>query len=119
MYGAPKEFQQPGRYHFLTYGRDLGTIARDGARHVVDPDGAGPVGLFTVPDRTFTTRSVRGNAVLRWEYRPGSTFYLVWQQDRLNDELLGDFSVSRGLGSLFEGRANNVVVMKWSYWLNP
>ncbi|HEY5218963.1 MAG TPA: hypothetical protein VIJ16_04095 [Gemmatimonadaceae bacterium] len=27
-------------------------------------------------------RSQRGNTVLRWEYRPGSALYLVWQQQR-------------------------------------
>jgi hypothetical protein len=98
---------------------EVGTLTRDGSRHLVDPDGSGPVAPFSVPDRTFTTRSLRGNAVLRWEYRPGSTFFLVWQQDRLNDVAMDDFSVGRGFGSLFEGRANNVVVVKWSYWLNP
>ncbi|MCC7009831.1 MAG: carbohydrate binding family 9 domain-containing protein [Acidobacteria bacterium] len=118
-YGLPKEFQSPSGYSFKTYGEDVGTIVRDGGRYVVDPDAGGPAAPFTVADRTFTTRSLRGNAVLRWEYRPGSTLYLVWQQDRLNEAAMSDFSVGRGFGSLFDGRANNVVVLKWSYWLNP
>ena len=30
----------------------------------------------------FTVRSLNGDAVLRWEYRPGSTIYAVWTQER-------------------------------------
>ncbi|MBW3628873.1 MAG: carbohydrate binding family 9 domain-containing protein [Gemmatimonadetes bacterium] len=71
------------------------------------------------PDRSFTTRSLRGNAVLRWEYRPGSTLYLVWQQERLNDELLSDFDIGGASRSLFDAPASNVLVLKASYWLNP
>ena len=37
---------------------------------------------FTVANNDFNVRSFRSNVVLRWEYRPGSTLYLVWQQDR-------------------------------------
>jgi hypothetical protein len=118
-YGTPKQFQTPREYEFATYGTDVGTIAKNGNRFTVDPDGAGPARPFTVADRTFTTRSVRGNAVLRWEYRPGSTFYLVWQQDRLNPALVDDFRVDRAVTSLFDAPANNVLVLKWSYWFNP
>jgi hypothetical protein len=35
---------------------------------------------FVVPgNRDFNTRSFRSNAVLRWEWRPGSTLFVVWQ----------------------------------------
>ena len=34
----------------------------------------------------FNVRSFRSNLVLRWEWRPGSIFYMVWQQDREADE---------------------------------
>src|SRR6185503_21139844 len=118
-YGALKEFQTPSQYKFLTYGRDAGTVARSGNNYLVDPDGAGPASSFSVADRTFTTRSLRGNAVLRWEYRPGSTLYLVWQQDRQNPDLMSNFSVGRAFSSLLDTGANNVVAIKWSYWLNP
>jgi hypothetical protein len=33
-------------------------------------------------ERDFDLRSLRGSAVLRWEYRPGSALFLVWQQER-------------------------------------
>jgi hypothetical protein len=74
---------------------------------------------FQFEDPTFTTRSLRGNAVLRWEYRPGSTLYVVWQQDRLSEDAMADFTVRRGLRSLFGANANNSLVVKIAYWLNP
>jgi hypothetical protein len=118
-FGTPKQFQRPAAYEFAEYGTDLGTITREGNRYRVDPDGAGPQGSFLVPDRSFTTRSLRGNAVLRWEYRPGSTFYVVWQQERLNGDLMDSYYPSRALGTLFDAPANNVLVLKWTYWFNP
>ena len=38
--------------------------------------------MFTLEDRDFRVRSFRSNLVLRWEWRPGSTLYVIWQQDR-------------------------------------
>jgi hypothetical protein len=108
-YGAPKEFQRPRGYEFLTYGREIGTVRRKEDGYLIDPDGDAQLAPFTVPDKTFTTRSLRGNAVLRWEYRPGSTLYVVWQQDRLNENLMEPFSVRRALGSLLNTRSNNTI----------
>jgi hypothetical protein len=119
VYGAPKEFLQPGAYAFSVYGRDAGTIARAGDGYDVEVSHAGGTSTFTVPDRSFTTRSLRGNAVVRWEYRPGSTLYFVWQQERLNREFVPGFGLDRAMGSLLDARPNNVFVIKWSYWLNP
>ncbi|MCC7010885.1 MAG: carbohydrate binding family 9 domain-containing protein [Acidobacteria bacterium] len=119
VYGAPKEFLRPSAYDFATYGQDLGTVERDGRAYAVTVPRSGGVSTFAVPDRSFTTRSLRGNAVVRWEYRPGSTLFFVWQQERANRELMDDFGFDRALGSLFEARSNNVFVVKWSYWFNP
>ena len=120
-YGTPREFQRPREYDFKTYGEDIGTISQSDSHYLIDPDGEGPARSFTVTDRSFTTRSLRGNAVLRWEYRPGSTLYVVWQQDRLNDEPMTDFEARRALASLFggDGHTNNVFAIKFSYWINP
>jgi hypothetical protein len=118
-YGAPKEFLQPRGYEFAVYGQDLGTIERDGNAYHVEVPHAGGTSTFTVPDRSFTTRSLRGNAVVRWEYRPGSTIFFVWQQERLNHEYMSSFGLDRAVGSLFDAQPNNVFVVKWSYWLNP
>jgi hypothetical protein len=118
-YGAPKEFQSPSSYEFATYGADAGTAARSGNQYAIDPDGDGPARAFPVPDRSFTARSLRASGVLRWEYRPGSTLYLVWQQERLNEAVMPRFGVGRALGTLLGGEGHSVLVLKLSYWLNP
>ncbi len=68
----------------------------------------------------FNFRSLRGNAVLRWEWRPGSTLYLAWQQVRADYASgIGDFDLGRDRRALFAARPDNILVLKASYWLNP
>ena len=86
---------------------------------VIDPDGAGPAEPFEVDDETFTTRSLRGSAVLRWEWRPGSTLFLVWQQQREMEDARGDLRFRRDLRELGRARPDNVFVVKATWWLNP
>ena len=72
-----------------------------------------------VPNLDFNLRSLRGNAVLRWEWRPGSTIYVAWQQSRENIEQVGDFSFGRDRHALFATRPDNIFLVKVDYWLNP
>ncbi len=129
-FGAPMELQAPRTFDFLTYGEDTGTIARDAdASFVIDPDGAGPAESFRVADRDFHLNSLRGNAVLRWEWGPGRTLYLVWQQDRAEHlgamaldsagRDLGGFDLRENVQDLFHTRPINVLLFKVTYWLNP
>ena len=66
----------------------------------------------------FNVRSFRTTNVLRWEYRPGSSLFVVWQQNRSGDGDLGDFSFNRDFGGVFSAPAHNVFLIKLSYWLN-
>jgi hypothetical protein len=114
-----KELRAPRTYDFAVYGRDRGTIAPDGeGGFTVDPDGSGPAAPFTVADQSFNFRSLRANLVLRWEYRPGATLFLVWQQNRSSEaDGVGDFDFGRDFKSLRTTPADNVLAMKLSYWL--
>jgi hypothetical protein len=103
-------------YDFLVYGEDVGTVARDGRELRIDPDGDGPATSFTIADRDFSERSLRGNAVLRWEWRPGSTLFLVWQQVRESEDWRGDFDVNRGIRALLRAPASNVLMLKVTWW---
>lgn len=77
---------------------------------------ADPAAAFSLaPD--FNVRQLRGNAVLRWEWRPGSTLYVVWSQERSGYAPVGDFSLSRDLRGLGRAPARNVLLLKASYWL--
>ena len=113
-----KEFARPRTFDYAVYGRDLGTIARsDAGVYTVDPDGAGAAPAFSFADRDFNQRSLRGNAVLRWEYRPGSALFLVWQQSRFDRIGSGEFDFRDDAGELVATRPENVFVVKGTWWV--
>jgi hypothetical protein len=67
----------------------------------------------------FNIRSFRTTNVLRWEFKPGSQFFVVWQQgrfERIDD--YGGFEFNRDFGGLFTSPSKNVFLVKLSYWLN-
>src|SRR4029078_10984670 len=89
-YKGCKELSSPGTQDYVVYGQDNGsTIAPvtdpttgDVQSYTGDPGALG-VGLpFSIGNPDFRTHSLRGNAVVRWEYRPGSALFFVWQQQR-------------------------------------
>jgi hypothetical protein len=114
-----KELRAPRTFDFAVYGRDQGSITPDGSGgFTVDPDGPGAGAAFTVADQSFNLRSLRANLVLRWEYRPGATLFLVWQQSRSNEaDGVGDFDLGRDFRSLRAAPADNLIAVKLSYWL--
>jgi hypothetical protein len=64
-------------------------------------------------------RWLRSNVVLRWEYRPASTLYLVWTQGRdFESSTRARFGSGPDLGELFRLRPNNLLAIKASYWLS-
>ena len=70
---------------------------------------------FRNPD--FNFREFRSNLVARWEYKPGSVLYLVWTQGRSRFESITNASLQRNLSDLFSTPADNVFLVKFSYWL--
>lgn len=68
---------------------------------------------FGKPD--FNVQEFLSNLVLRWEYRPGSIFYLVWSQNRSAYANRGKFDIDDNLNSLFDEEANNIFLLKFSY----
>jgi hypothetical protein len=87
----------------------------DGTQFIdFDSDG---VTDYRLSDRDFNVRSLIGNAVLRWEYRPCSTLFLVWQRQQRGSEAVGDFDFSRDLGALWGLESENTFMVKFDYWL--
>ena len=66
----------------------------------------------------FNYRSFRTTNVFRWEFKPGSTLFVVWQQAREEDEAMGRFRFGHDFGSLFGAPASNVFLVKMAYWFN-
>lgn len=97
------------------YGTDGTTIARPdslGQRTVTDGTAS-----FTLPHSDFNVRSFRSNAVVRWEWRPGSTLFLVWQQDRFSQVPDGDAVRPHGVWDAVNADGTQFLALKISYWL--
>lgn len=108
---------------FVTYGENGSTIVNNLsstgniASYTLDPDGSGPATSQTIDNPDFRYLSLRGSAVLRWEYLPGSTLYFVWTQNRQNTEPTGEFNFGQSINNLFDLNADNIFLIKLSYWL--
>ena len=108
------ELPEPRSRRLRTYGTDGTTIERLQDRDYEVTDGAD---TFVLTNRDFKVRSFRSTTVLRWEWRPGSTLFLVWQQDRSGLKEIGDRA---GPGDLFRSvtaSGDNFFAVKVSYWL--
>lgn len=116
-YSEYKELAQPRSYDFLLTGPPT-AVPDDPNRLQVTPATPGLAHLaFDNPN--FSLASLRGNAVLRWEYRPGSTIFLVWTQDRSDTVTDGNFNIGDGLNRLAAAPGNNVFLVKVTYWWRP
>lgn len=105
------------RDRFRPYGSELRLV--DGVYGVSVDDDDEAEYTWTQPD--FNVKELRSNLVLRWEYRPGSTLFLVWSQGRQNYDGPGAFRLDRDFGRLFDsGRSptTNVLLLKVNYWLD-
>jgi hypothetical protein len=124
-YSSYSEFAAPRVSRRLVYGRDMGTMVvkpdtspKPGAATIeLDVDGSGGDTTFTFLDRSFTFRSLRGNAVLRWEYRPGSTLFLVWTRSGSSELTRGQIDFGTDAGAVFQGPSENIFLVKVNYWL--
>ncbi len=115
-YSEFKEVARPRSLDYVVYGTNGSTISEAGQSYVVDPDGSGPAQAFAYPNPDFNIRSFRGNAVLRWEYLPGSTLYLVWTQSRADEEETGSFQFKRSLRRMLDTHPDNIFMIKLTYW---
>lgn len=112
-----KELARPSTYEFNRYGTGDSTISYDEGNdtYMIDPDGSGGAPVFAVGNPDFNYKSLRGTVVLRWEYRPGSTLYLVWTQNRADYSHPGDFRFGRDFGNLLKAPGDNIFMAKFTY----
>ncbi|MEM6645817.1 MAG: DUF5916 domain-containing protein [Bacteroidota bacterium] len=114
QYASFNAFDQLRALSLPVYGEDIGTASSTDTGTTIDPGDGG--NSFTL-DRDFTVRALQGNAVLRWEFQPGSTLFFVWQQQRDGRTSDGTFRARRGLQDLFDDARTNVFMIKLTYWL--
>ena len=98
----------------MRYGVDAGTVTptADGGQ-VVAIDGQ----TLTLRNRDFNTLSFRSNVVLKWEWRTGSTLYVVWQQSKAGTQTIGTrVGIDDAFRSLTAPGAN-IFLVKASFWV--
>ncbi|HET8712293.1 MAG TPA: DUF5916 domain-containing protein [Gemmatimonadales bacterium] len=121
-YDKFRELARPRSNSYNEYGRDNSSsiaFVDSTNSYEVDPDGAGPAQVLSFGKPDFNFKSLRGNAVLRWEYMPGSTLYFVWTQSRADFEDSGDFRFGSSMSRMLRAPAENIFMVKATYWWNP
>ncbi len=114
-----KEFNKPNTFSFSRYGRDIGDLAVDSNQvYTADPDGRGPAQPFSFNDPSFNFKSLRINAIFRWEWRLGSTLYFVWTENRQDFSNPGVFSPKHDVASLFSAHPNDIFLVRLAYWFS-
>ena len=76
-----------------------------------------PIAYGGNPDFRFL--SFRTTNVMRWEFKPGSTLFVVWQQGREQFAPDGTFRFGRDYADVFSTPSTNTILVKLAYWLNP
>jgi len=119
-YTQLKSLAEPRTFDFDVYGTGASTLEDSTSYYLVDADGpGGPAPREAIGKPDFSFGSLRGNAVLRWEYLPGSTVYLVWTQSRDDFEPNGEFRFDQSWDRLRAAPADNIFMLKVTYWWNP
>lgn len=124
--GYAEPFTSSGRYY------DFGELsaARSRVQRVYGATGTGTsivrntdgtstvtdgANTFTLPALDFNRLSFRSNLVLRWEWLPGSTAFLIWQQSRAGSDATGRLVRFGDLGDAAQAPGDNFLVAKISY----
>jgi hypothetical protein len=67
----------------------------------------------------FNVLSFRTTNVMRWEYKPASALFVVWQQGREGVTQQGNYRFGRDFGDVFSTPSTNTLLVKLAYWFNP
>ena len=117
-YSNFKYLTRGNSYDFIEFGRDNSSIEYDGEVYSGDADGNGPAQTLSWDNPDFTFTSLRANAVMRWEYQPGSTIFLVWTQNRSRSENNGHIRFHKPFFDRFlNNQPDNIFLVKMTYWL--
>lgn len=108
-YYKPGELAKPGSYRLDNYNVEATT--KEGNLLVNDGNK-----IFEVPDPDFLVKSFRSNIVLRYQWKPGSTFFLVWQQNRFTRDHNNRFIEPGDLVNALGETGDNIFAIKFTYW---
>ena len=103
------------RFHLFTSREIKGMENKDG--YAVDEDRDGRTD-YTFQSPSYNQKQFRSNLILRWEYSPGSTAFLVWSQRRTGISSDGTFSFRNDLNDLFGLFPDDVFLLKISRYFS-
>ena len=101
------------RYHTFVDGNDI-SYNEVGEYYSIDEDIDGTADYY-IENSDFNFKQFRSNLVMRWEYIPGSTLFLVWSQGRTGYIESGEFNFSGDMQDLFEEHPHDIFLIKFSY----
>lgn len=110
-YYSPGEMPKPQSYKLNYY--NVQGLNSDGD-FIINDEGS----QFTVPNRDFLVKSFRSSIVLRYQWRPGSTFFLVWQQNRFARNRENRFVKPGDLVNALGETGDNLFALKFTYWFS-
>jgi len=114
QYGQMGELSAPRSRLLREYGTDGTQVTIDSSGLRTITDGASS---FTISNRDFHVLSFRSNVVMRWEWQPGSTFFVVWQQNRrTNENFAGAVRINELLQTT-RAAGDNFLSVKFSHWM--
>ena len=108
----PRAAEYSDRFHVFTESE----LTADGF-YSIDEDQDGNID-YSFSDPNFNFLQFRSNLVIRWEYKPGSSLYLVWSQGRTGYLPYGDYTFMDNMQELFAVYPHNVFLIKFSYGFN-
>ena len=111
---SPRTTEFTDRFH--TFGSNEISYNKEWNAYFIDEnqDGNNDYGFYK-PD--FHYLQYRSNMVLRWEYKTGSSLYLVWSQGRTNIAENGEMQFDKYVNELWETHPRNDFMLKISYLL--
>ena len=102
---------------FGTYANEQIHLTADGEVYEIDENTDG-FNDYSFDKQDFNVREFLSNLVVRWEYSPGSSVYIVWSQTRSSSNASGEMDLFDDLGNLFDAvdnKPHNIFLLKFSY----
>ncbi|MCJ7579074.1 MAG: DUF5916 domain-containing protein, partial [Candidatus Aminicenantes bacterium] len=109
---SPRAIEYSDRFHVFSQSE----LTQDGLYSVDENQDGNRDYSFSNPDFNFL--QFRSNLVIRWEYKPGSSLFLVWSQGRTGDIPYGEYSFMDNMREMFDVYPHNVFLIKFSYGFN-
>jgi hypothetical protein len=110
----PRNDRYQDRFH--TFTPDEISIDSESGDYLIDENMDGNVD-YTFGDPDFDFLQFRSNLVMRWEYKPGSALFLVWNKERTDHPGMDHFTVSESVNNFLDPvtQADNIFLLKFTH----